>query len=124
MEPNLQTLAWEMVGPWFWNGYSIFCAIGSLALLAHLLRETHRNALTYARMIWLGGFILGVFVRFNSACQPLSAAFLVTSGTMMSVLVATDWCRREGSFRQKMLAVIRDAIYHSRHPTQGVARKG
>ncbi len=124
---NLQDVMWGMVGPTFWRGYAIISAIGGL-LLAHNILQTVRHreqidALTVSRMIWLGGLILGSFVRLNSACEPLSAAFLVTAGAFTGLLIATDWCSRSGTFWQKVLAVIRDAIYPPPRPAQGMARK-
>lgn len=111
MEQNAQQIMWGIVGPTFWTGYAIFCTLGGLLLFGQILRSVERNALTVARCVWLGGFILGAFVRVNSACQPLSAALFATGGTMMTVLLVTQWCHRPGSAKTKVLAIIREALY-------------
>lgn len=120
---NSQTLMWEVVTPWFWRGYSLICSIGGFVLFAHLLKSTERNALTVARLLWLGGFMLGAMVRLNSACQPWSAALFATSGTMMSVLVHTSWCARGGTTADKLRAILAEAMgwrpkWHPIHPTR------
>ncbi len=124
---NLQTVLWSMVGPTFWRGFAAISAFGALLLANNILQSVrHRqtvDALTVSRMVWLGGLILGAFVRLNSACEPLSAAFLVTAGAFTALLIATDWCQREGSFGTKVVAVIRDALYPPPRASQGIARK-
>ncbi len=106
---NSQTLMWEMVTPWFWRGYATICALGGFILFANLLRSVERNALTVARLIWLGGFMLGAMVRLN-ACEPWSAALFATSGAMMSVLVHTGWCSRSGTTGDKLRAILAEAM--------------
>lgn len=127
VQQNLQTAMWGMVGPTFWRGYAVISALGALLLARNILHTARHSsgldALTISRLIWLGGMILGAFVRVNSACEPLSAAFLVTAGAFTSVLIATDWCSREGAFKAKVLAVIRDALYRPPRASQGMARK-
>lgn len=124
---NLQTVVWEMVGPTYWRGYAFVSAFGAL-FLAHNILQTVRHhervdALTFSRMIWLGGLILGAFVRFNSACEPLSGAFLVTAAAFTAILISSRWCERTGRFWPKVLGVIRDAIYRPHRAPQRMAHK-
>lgn len=107
---NSQTLMWDMVTPWFWRGYALVCMIGGFTLFACLLRSVERNALTVARLIWLGGFMLGAMVRLNSACEPWSAALFATSGSLMALLVQTNWCARRGSAPDKARAILAEAM--------------
>ncbi len=64
----------------------------------------------------LGGFILGAFVRFNSACQPLSGALLATGGAFSAILLTTQWCNRPGTAVDKLKAIVREALW-GRQPT-------
>lgn len=120
---NLQAIAWDIVGPNFWRGYAAMSALGGLLLARNLLQTVRRrdriDALTLSRMIWLGGLILGSFVRLNSACEPLSAAFLVTAAVFTGVLINTRWCERPGTARQKTVGIIRDALYPPPRPEIG-----
>ena len=111
MQENAQELMWSVVGDWWWTGYAVVCAIGGILLFVQILHSVERNALTIARLLWLGGFIVGAFVRFNSGCQPLSAALFATSGVAMTILLATRWCWRRGSRRDKIRAILREALY-------------
>ena len=86
----------------WWTGYGVMCLLGAGALFVSLLRECEPNALSVSRLIMLSGLIIGMFVRFNSACQPLSGALLATGSTFAAFLIATDWCHRRGTFWQKV----------------------
>lgn len=109
--PNTQQLVWDMVGPTFWLGYSIVCGIAAVLWFRFILRTRQRDALTTARLIMLGGFILGAFVRLNSACEPLSAALLATGGAFSALLISTNWCGRRGSAWDKVLQMVREFGY-------------
>ncbi len=106
---SLQNLLWSMLGnSIWWTGYAVVCAIGAAALFVSLLREFDRNALSIGRLLMLSGMIVGVFVRFNSACQPLSAALLASGSAFVSLLIVTDWCHRRGTARQRLGQVWHD----------------
>lgn len=115
---NAQEAIWHFVGPTFWIGYSIVCAIGAILLFRQVLRSVERNALTVARMVWLGGFIVGAFIPFNSGCQPLSAALFATSGAMMTVLLTVRWCDRPGTPAQKLKAIFAELLFSPRRNTR------
>lgn len=108
---NSQDLLWSIVGSWYWTGYAIVCAIGGVLWFRFILGTHARDALTVARLFMLGGFILGAFVRMNSACEPLSGALLATGGAFSAVLISVNWCGRRGRPRDKVLAIIREAIW-------------
>lgn len=104
---SLQDIGWEWVNmSGFWTGYAVICGVGALFLFTHLLHQFDRNLLTVARMFWLSGLIVGAFVPFNSACQPLSAALMSTAGSMIAVLMTTNWCYRIGTPGQKIRAIL------------------
>jgi len=111
MEQNAQQLLWMAVGDWWWTGYGWVCAVGAVLLFRQLLGSAHRDALTYARLVWLLGYVAGAFVKVNSACQPLSAALFATSGVMMTVLLHVRWCERPGTPADRIKAIIREALY-------------
>lgn len=108
---NSQDLLWAAVGDWWWRGYAAVCAIGGLLWFRFVLSTHHRDALTVARLLMLGGFILGSFVRLNSACQPLSGALLATGGAFSAVLISVNWCGRRGTARDRIKAIIRETIW-------------
>lgn len=105
---NVQDLLWGLTTDTWWKVYSTVCAIGAVLLFRQILYSVERNALTYARMLWLGGFIIGAGVPFNSGCQPLSAMLFAASGTLMTVLLSTRWCQRPGTPWDKTLAIVRE----------------
>lgn len=111
MEQNAQQILWMAVGPVWWWGYTLVCIVGGTILFRQLLHSAHRDALTYARLVWLLGYVSGAFVNVNSACQPLSAALFATSGVMMSILLHVRWCERPGTSSDKVKAIIREALY-------------
>lgn len=108
---NSQDLLWSMVGTFWWRGYAVICACGGLLWFRFIAQSHARDALTIARLLMLGGFILGSFVRINSGCQPFSAAFLASGAAFSAVLISTNWCGRPGRPRDKIKAIIRDAIW-------------
>lgn len=117
---NSQDMLWSIVDPTWWAGYAIVCAMGALLWFRFILSTHDRDALTVARLIMLGGFIMGAFVMVNSACQPLSAALLATGGAMSAVLISTGWCTRRGRARDKLKAMIREAFWSRQYgPPQG-----
>lgn len=108
---NSQDLLWSIVGTWWWRGYALVCIGGGILWFRHIATTHARDALTVARLIMLGGFILGAFVRINSACEPLSGALLATGGAFSAVLISTNWCSRRGTAMDKIKALIREAIW-------------
>ena len=114
MDNNLQTILWAASGPLFWAGMSLIAGINVAFLFAILLSHHERNALTYARLMWLGGCILAVFIPMNSGMQIWSLAVIVTSGAWMSALLVTNWCCRPGTPWNKVLAIAREIIWGAR----------
>jgi hypothetical protein len=112
---NSQDLLWAIAGTWFWRGYALVCAAGGLLWFRFILTTRARDALTVARLIMLGGFILGAFVRVNSACEPLSGALLATGAAFSAVLISCNWCGRHGSAWDKIMQMVRESGY-GRHP--------
>lgn len=111
MTANSQDLLWSLiVGPWFWRGYAVVCAFAALMWFKMLLDTPERDAAFLGRILMLGGFILGAFVRINSACEPLSAALLVIGGTFWGFLAVTGWRHRPGNAWHKTVGIIRDAL--------------
>jgi hypothetical protein len=115
--PNLQELLWSGVNlDGFWVGYSIVCTVGALFLFAYLLHHrVDHNLLSVGRMLWLSGLITGAFVPLNSACQPISAALMATAGSMIGVLMATNWCYRPGTSMQKIRAILGEMLNSHKH---------
>lgn len=114
MSDNLQTVLWMASGPLFWTGMSCVATLNAALLFYALLIQHERSALTYARLLWLGGCIMAVFIPWNSGMMIWSLAVLITAGTWMSILINTQWCKRRGTFFDKVLAILRDAIWHKR----------
>lgn len=108
---NSQDILWNMVGPTWWSGYAVVCGLAAVLWFRFIARSHSRDALTVARLIMLGGFILGAFVRVNSACEPLSAALLATGGAFSALLLTTQWCARPGTSMDKIKALTREAIW-------------
>jgi hypothetical protein len=111
MIENSQDVLWGMAGPRWWTGYAVVCGLAAVLWFRFIMVSHDRDALTVARLIMLGGFILGAFVRVNSACQFLSSALLATGGAMSAVLISVNWCGRRGRFWDKVLAILREAIW-------------
>lgn len=107
---NSQDMLWSFVGPWFWRGYATVCAFGGLLWFKFILSSHARDALTVARLTMLGGFILGAFVRMNSACEPLSGALLATGAAMSALLISSNWCGRRGTAREKLKALLHETV--------------
>lgn len=107
---NSQELLWALVGPWFWTGYSVVCTLAAVLWFKMLLDSHERDAAFLGRILMLGGFILGAFVRINSGCQPLSGALLATGGAFWALLATTRWRTRPGGPWTKALAVAREAL--------------
>lgn len=110
MDNNLQTILWAASGPFFWAGMSLVAGINVAFLFVILLGSHERNALTYARLLWLGGCILAVFIPMNSGMQIWSLAVIITAGAWMSALLVTGWCHRPGNAWTKALAILREAL--------------
>lgn len=114
---NSQELFWAAVGPTWWTGYAIVCGLAAVLWFRIIMLTRSRDAFTVAYLVLLGGFILGAFVRFNSACQPLSGALLATGGAFSALLVSTGWCARPGSPWIKLTGIVRDALWgRQKHP--------
>jgi hypothetical protein len=108
---NSQDLLWSITGDWYWRGYALICAVAALCWFKMLLDSSVRDAAFYARILMLSGFILGAFVRVNSACQPLSGALLATGGAFWGLLAVTRWRHRPGRARDKALAIVRECAW-------------
>lgn len=112
-----QDIFWTVVGPAWWTGYAIICAVAAVLWFRVLIRTRTRDAFTVAHMLLLGGFVLGAFVRTNSACQPLSAALMATGGAFSAILISTRWSSRPGTAWSKVVGIVRDAIWgRQKHP--------
>lgn len=114
---DLQEAMWSAVGPWFWRGMSVVASLGTLILFKNLLHDMRRrhelglarwDAIVIGRLMWLGAFILAAFTPVNSAYQPWSLAVFVTAGLYMAFLLDSGFCRREGTFWQKIRAIAKD----------------
>lgn len=114
---NSQDLFWAAVGPTWWTGYAIICGLSAVLWFRIIMKARGRDAFTVAHMLLLGGFILGAFVRANSACEPLSAALLATGGAFSAVLISTGWASRPGTAWSKLVGIVRDAVWgRQKHP--------
>lgn len=111
---NLQNVLWSASTPLFWKGMSLVATVNAGLLFYALLMNHERNALTYARLMWLGGAILAIFIPWNSGMMIWSLAAIITSGAWMSVLVNVGWCARRGRFRDKVLAIFRETVWHKK----------
>lgn len=111
---NLQDVLWAASTPLFWKGMSLVATLNVGLLFYALLMNHERNALTYARLMWLGGAILAIFIPWNSGMMIWSLAALITSGAWMSLLINTGWCQRHGRIWDKAMAIVRELIWHKK----------
>lgn len=111
---NLQDILWLAAVPEFWWGMSIVATFSAGLLFYALLVNHERTALTYARLLWLGGVILAIFIPWNSGMMIWSLATIITAGAWMSVLINTNWCSRHGRAWHKVLEIIREVIWHKK----------
>lgn len=113
-EPTLQDVLWSASSPLFWGGMSIVATFSAGLLFYALLRNHERSALTYARLMWLGGVILAIFIPWNSGMMIWSLAVIITAGCWMSILNNTQWCLRRGRFTEKVRAIAGEIIWNKR----------
>lgn len=116
---NLQHVLWSASTPLFWKGMSLVATLNAALLFYALLVNHERNALTYARLMWLGGAILAIFIPWNSGMMIWSLAAIITAGAWMSILVNTNWCARRGTFPDKVLSIVRETIWHKKPNSAG-----
>lgn len=116
---NLQHVLWSASTPMFWRGMSLVATLNVVLLFYALLVNHERNALTYARLMWLGGAILAIFIPWNSGMMIWSLAAIITAGAWMSILVNTNWCARRGTFPDKVLSIVRETIWHKKPNSAG-----
>lgn len=108
---NSQELLWSIVGNTFWTGYAIISGMAAVLWFRFIALSPGRDALTIARLLIMGGCVLGIFIRFNSAFEALSPALMTTGVAFTGVLANSRWCERRGTFGQKVKAIIRDTIW-------------
>ena len=114
--PNLQDILWSAAGPTFWHGLSIVATANAIFLFHTLHKSAQRNALTIARLMWLGGCILAIFIPWNSAFQIWSLAAIITAGAFMSLLIETRWCQRPGNALDKVRAIVGEVMGWHKKP--------
>lgn len=116
---NLQNLLWAASTPLFWKGMALVATLNASLLFYALLVNHERNALTYARLMWLGGAILAIFIPWNSGMMIWSLAMLITSGAWMSLLINSGWCKRPGKPWDKVRAIFREVVWRKRPHRNG-----
>ncbi len=114
--PNLQDLLWSAAGPTFWHGLSMVATLNAIFLFHTLHKSTERNALTFGRLLWLGGCIMAMFIPWNSAFQIWSLAAIITAGAYMSILIESRWCHRHGTPLEKVRAIIGEVMGWAKKP--------
>ena len=115
---NAQEILWAGVGSFFWRGMAIVATLNAILLFHALLTTAERNALTYGRLLWLGGCICAMFIPWNSGFQPWALAMIITAGAYMSILINIGWCHRRGTFWQKAREVLQELVWKKaqKHP--------
>ena len=128
---NLQDALWSIATPPFWLATSVVSLLGALALFVSLMREVDRrrsaglhgiDSLMVGRMGWMAALVLGAGVRFNSGMLIASFALFVLSGTFMSLLIATRWCERRGSFFYKCGQIVGEVAAYVRRPETTIVK--
>ncbi len=115
---NLQQLLWSVAGPVFWHGLSMVATLNAIFLFHTLHKSTERNALTFGRLLWLGGCVMAMFIPWNSAFQIWSLAAIVTAGAYMSILIETRWCARPGTPLDKAKAIVGEIMGWQKRPNR------
>lgn len=130
---DLQDALWTVATPTYWLIASIISGIGAFALFVCLMREVDRrreqnkklpphmrksafDSMMIGRLGWMGALILGAGVRLNSGMLIAAFALFVASGSFMAVLLATNWCHRQGSFAYKVGQILGEIAGYIRRP--------